>query len=91
MALDGNGNLFVADTGNAALRKIAANGTVTTMALAAAPPPAPVPSTPTPAPSTSGSGSTSSSASGGGGAITPWFAGSLALLFALRRRCRTAG
>lgn len=92
MALDGNGNLYVADTGNAALRKIALNGTVTTLALTAAPPPAPVPSTPTPAPSTSGSGSTSApSASGGGGAITPWFAGTLALLFALRRRCRTAG
>jgi len=87
MALDGNGALYVADTGNAALRKIAVNGTVTTAALVAAPPPTPDPVITTPTtPTTPSGGSTSTpAASGGGGAINPWLAGSLALLFAFRR------
>jgi sugar lactone lactonase YvrE len=78
LVLDGNGNLLVADTGNAALRKIATDATVTTLALTAASTPAPVtttPTTPTPPTSTAGSGSTSApaSSSGGGGAMAPWF------------------
>jgi sugar lactone lactonase YvrE len=93
MALDGNGNLYVADTGNAALRKIATNGTVTTLALVAATPP-PVTSTPATPTAPSGTGATSSSGTnsggGGGGAMNPWLAGSLALLFIIRRRRRVA-
>ena len=92
LVLDGSGSLFVADSGNAALRKIAVNGTVTTLALVAAEPPAPVNNPPTTPSGSSGNGGTSSAATqsggSGGGAINPWLAGSLALLFALRRRRR---
>jgi sugar lactone lactonase YvrE len=81
----GSANLFVADTGNAAIRKIALDGTVSTLALS-------VPSsssgsggssggsggtsggTPTPPP-TSGSGG-----GGGGGAMEAWLVSILGLL-----------
>ncbi|HWA24026.1 MAG TPA: hypothetical protein VG734_00015, partial [Lacunisphaera sp.] len=89
LVVDANGGLVVTDTGNAALRKIAANAAVTTLALTSAPPPAPpatVPQTPaTQTPSTGGA-SASGGGSGGGGAPSHWFLGALALLYALRRR-----
>ncbi len=87
LVVDSAGNVFVADTGNALIRKIALDATVTTIALSetAAPAPANVPATPaspgtsTPAPGSSGS------TGGGGGAIGGWFVAALALLGLGRR------
>jgi sugar lactone lactonase YvrE len=87
LVLDGSGNLLVADTGNAALRKIASDATVTTLALTPASP-APVTSTsttPTTPTGTSGSSGTSSPASnGGGGSIGAWWGVFLVSLGAAR-------
>lgn len=82
LGIDAGGNLYVADTGNAALRKINTAGGVTTLTLSAAPVstpnPTPTPTpTPTPAPMPSGGG-------GGGGALSDWFIGLLAILCAVR-------
>jgi sugar lactone lactonase YvrE len=95
LVVDATGNVFVADTGNGTLRKIAADGTVTTPALAAG---ATGPTTPptsggttTPAsgtgsPSGSGTaGATAGGGGGGGGAVEPWFILALALLSAAAR------
>ncbi|MGC4070916.1 MAG: immunoglobulin domain-containing protein [Nibricoccus sp.] len=86
-----DGTLYVADTGNAAIRKIATDGTVTTLN--------PTPVT-TPSPGTDGGGSTPSTPAapggaggggGGGGAPSVWFLGVLTLLTAMRvHRCRCA-
>jgi sugar lactone lactonase YvrE len=87
IAINSSGVLFVADTGNAVIRGIAANGNVTALALteaskpdsgggASIPPPATTPSVP-PSP---GSGSSS----GGGGAIGECFVAALASLLAAR-------
>lgn len=78
LVLDGNGNLLVADTGNAALRKIASDATVTTLAVTPAST-APVPSTPatpttpTGTSSSSGTSSPASNGGGGGGSIGAWW------------------
>jgi hypothetical protein len=84
--------LIVADTGNAALRKITGNAAVSTLALTAAPvstppdtPPAPPPSQPSTGGGSAGGGS---SGGGGGGAPSFWFVGALTLLWALRHRKR---
>jgi sugar lactone lactonase YvrE/predicted esterase len=86
--VDGAGNIHVADTGNAVLRRIAAEGTVTTPTLAAAPSgstnPPPSGGTTTPP-----AGTGSASASGGGGALPSWFTGLLTLLLAARRIFRS--
>ena len=58
-----DGNLYVADTGNAVIRKITLAGDASTLVLTAGPTPPPPPPPPSPAPQ-----------SGGGGAIGPWFA-----------------
>jgi sugar lactone lactonase YvrE len=83
--VDATGNIFVVDSGNAALRRIAADGTVTTPALTAAPSagssPPPMGGTTTPA----GTGVASAS---GGGTMQIWFVGLLTLLMAARRMVR---
>ncbi len=81
LVVDGSGNLYVADTGNAAIRRVAADRTVTTMSLSA-PEPANTPTPPsgdTPIPS-AGSASATTSGGGGGGATSGWFIGALLLL-----------
>ncbi len=83
LVLDGSGNLFVADTANAAIRRVASDATVTTLALTAPqssttpPPPSnnPAPSGYTPPPA-----SGTASGGGGGGAIGAWFVAVLLLL-----------
>ena len=88
LVIDGAGNLFVADAGNAAIRRVAPDATVTTMALTPAvrqsPAPAPVPPASTPPPS-SGNSNPPSSSGGGGGAMGGWFVAALLLLAAARR------
>jgi streptogramin lyase len=76
--VDSSGTLYVADTGNAVIRKITSGGVVTTLTLTTA--------ATTSASSTSGSSATGTATStaggsgGGGGAMTPWFIGALALM-----------
>ncbi len=79
----GSANLFVADTGNAAIREIALDGTVSTLALSA-------PSSGSGTSGTSGSGSGTSGGTttppptsgggGGGGAMEAWLVSVLGLL-----------
>ncbi len=83
VAVDSSGTVYVADTGNAAIRKVTSTGTVSTLTLSqgTAPTPTPTPSTPTaatPAPTTSSGGG------GGGGAIDGWLATALGLVCLLR-------
>ncbi|MBS0664352.1 MAG: heme-binding protein [Verrucomicrobia bacterium] len=81
LALDPGGNLYVADTGNAAIRKITTTGTVSTVAL-------------TEASANSGSGGTVTvtvdspnvKVSASGGAMESWFALLMLALLAWRRR-----
>jgi sugar lactone lactonase YvrE len=78
LVLDGNGNLLVADTGNAALRKVASDATVTTLALTPASTapvgsPPTTPSTPTGTSTSSGTSSPASNGGGGGGSIGAWW------------------
>jgi sugar lactone lactonase YvrE len=88
LVVDSAGNLFVADTGNAAIRKVTADGTVTTMALqaaAGATPPPPSGGTPPPSPGPMSGGG---NGGGGGGAMETWFVALLALLGAARLLAR---
>jgi DNA-binding beta-propeller fold protein YncE len=71
IAVDGSANLYVADTGNSTIRKIAFDGTVTTLSLKA-------PS------SGGGGGGGGSGGGGGGGAPSGWFLGGLAAISLLR-------
>ena len=83
--VDSAGNLYVADTGNAALRKITPAATVSTPTITAAP--ATTPSTPPSTPSGSPGSTTSASAPGksGGGSMEGWFALGLLLLVSAKR------
>ena len=88
LAVDAGGNILVADTGNATLRKIASDGTVTTLALTLAPSPVPPPA-PTPTPVPTPTPTPASGGGGGGGSVAPWFLaalGSLAVMRRIRRR-----
>ena len=77
IGIDVAGNLYVADTGNAALRKINSAGNVTTLTFSA--PPVSTP-TPTPTPSPTPAPTPAPSGGGGGGAFNDWFVGLLAVL-----------
>jgi sugar lactone lactonase YvrE len=85
--------LYVADNGNAAIRRVTLAGAVTTWAITqgTSAPSTPNP-TPTPTPTTSG-GSTNlppSSTGGGGGAFDGWFIAALSVLSIMRWRRRPA-
>jgi streptogramin lyase len=77
ITVDSTGNLYVADTGNATIRRIAADGTVTTSSMTLATTANPTTAqTATATVTVTGGGSSSS----GGGAMEAWFVGTLALL-----------
>lgn len=79
VAVDSAGAVYVADTGNATIRKITAGGIVTTLSLSQGT--SSNPSTPTPPPVTTPTAPTtppSSGGGGGGGAMNGWIAIALA-------------
>jgi sugar lactone lactonase YvrE len=88
LVVDRAGSLFIADTGNAAIRKISADGTVTTLTLAAASAATTTTPTPTTSPTTPVSGAsiaTTAGGGGGGGAMESSFVLMLILLAACRK------
>ncbi|HEY4246827.1 MAG TPA: matrixin family metalloprotease [Lacunisphaera sp.] len=76
VAVDSGGSVYVADTGNATIRKITSTGVVTTLSLTQGS--SSNPSTPTPppvtTPTTTPTTPTSSGGGGGGGAMNGWVA-----------------
>jgi hypothetical protein len=81
VVVDSSGTIYVADTGNAAIRKITQAGVVTTLSLTqgstTTPTPTPTPDpTPTPTPTSSGGG--------GGGTMNGWIAIALGLICFVR-------
>ena len=78
LVLDGSGNIYVADSGNAAIRKISVNATVSTPAMTQGSTTGYTSSIPKG--QVGGGTDSSSGGGGGGGAVNPWFAGLLALL-----------
>ncbi len=81
LVVDANGSIQVADTGNAALRRVTTDGRVTTILLTQGTDPAPPPPPPPQPPPGNG---TSAPQRSGGGSIGPWFAAILSVLSVLR-------
>ena len=79
LAVDGAGNVFVVDSGNATIRKVAVDGTVTTLAMSAA-------ASGNSSTTTGSTGTTSGGGGGGGGggAMEGWIVAGLVLLGAAR-------
>jgi hypothetical protein len=85
LALDGAGDLYVADTGNAVIRKITPAGAVTTLKLSV-PSVAPIQPTPSsPPPATTQTPAPTGNNEGGGGAPSVFFLAALATLLGIRR------
>ena len=85
LTLGSDGNLYVADTGNAAIRKVTLTGIVTTLTLNTGSSSTASSSSSAPANPSSPAPSTASSAGAGGGAVSPWFAGIISLALLVRR------
>jgi sugar lactone lactonase YvrE len=79
LVLDSSGNLYVADSANAAIRKVSVNATVSTPAMTQGTT-ATITSASVPRGSSGSANTGGTSSGGGGGAISPLFAGALALL-----------
>jgi sugar lactone lactonase YvrE len=79
LVLDGSGNIFLADSGNAAIRKISVNATVSTPAMTQGSTTGYTSSIPKGQPG-GGTTTTTTGGGGGGGVVNPLFAGLLALL-----------
>jgi sugar lactone lactonase YvrE len=85
LTLGTDGNLYVADTGNAMIRRVSLAGSVTTSALTAGS------SSSSDSSTVIAGGNTESSSSGGGGALDGAFVSLLALAALLRLRSERLG
>ncbi len=84
LTIDTAGNLYVADTGNAAIRKVTSAGVVTTLAFTAAPAPNPGGGGGSGGGGYGGGGSSGGSRQGGAGAVSGWFTSAIGLMALLR-------
>jgi predicted Zn-dependent protease len=74
VTVDSSGSVYVADTGNATIRKVSAAGVVTTLALTQGAAVTTTPTTPPPSTSPTTPAQTSSGGGGGGGEMNGWVA-----------------